>query len=130
MSHTTRKYSTTRKTTAKRFLLVPTKRRSREKNPTWNITSAVRITGALNVGALERAITEVVGRHEALRARFVVEGQTPAQIFLPPSDMPLRQTDLRALPEADLPAAIAWAAHEQREEETGKETPMQPACRH
>ena len=80
------------------------------------MTSAVRITGALNVGALERAITEVVGRHEALRATFVVDGQTPEQIFLPLSDMPLPQSDLRALPEADLPAAIAWAAHEQRKE--------------
>ena len=84
--------------------------------PTWNMTAAVRITGPLSVSALEQAITEVVRRHESLRATFVLERESPRQIFLPPSAMPLPQADLRAVPEADLPAAIARAAREQQKE--------------
>src|SRR5688572_15377719 len=36
----------------------------------FNITSAVRLIGELNVPALERALNEIVRRHEALRTTF------------------------------------------------------------
>jgi amino acid adenylation domain-containing protein len=42
----------------------------------YHIAAAVRLDGALDVGALERGIGEVVRRHESLRTRFAaVDGQ-------------------------------------------------------
>src|SRR5829696_7677484 len=44
---------------------------------TYNIPGAVRLRGSLDARALERTLDEVVRRHEALRTRFVTEGQEP-----------------------------------------------------
>src|SRR5215207_3209795 len=38
--------------------------------PAYNIASAVRIEGRLSVGTLERTLSEIVRRHEALRTVF------------------------------------------------------------
>jgi aryl carrier-like protein len=47
----------------------------------YNMPVALRLKGALDVAALERALTEVIRRHEVLRTRFaVVEGE-PVQII-------------------------------------------------
>ncbi|HEV2765327.1 MAG TPA: condensation domain-containing protein, partial [Pyrinomonadaceae bacterium] len=47
----------------------------------YNIPLAVRLTGRLDVGALERTLSEVVRRHEVLRTTFAqVEGR-PAQVI-------------------------------------------------
>jgi Condensation domain len=65
----------------------------------FNITSAVRLIGDLNVPALERALNEIVRRHEALRTTFDhVDGEL-AQIIAPPRRVPLRVIDLRHRPE-------------------------------
>ena len=37
----------------------------------YNIPAAVRLSGPLNLAALERTFTEIIRRHEALRTRFV-----------------------------------------------------------
>uniref|UniRef100_UPI0004819868 condensation domain-containing protein n=1 Tax=Paraburkholderia bannensis TaxID=765414 RepID=UPI0004819868 len=42
-------------------------------NPAYNLARAVRLTGALDVGALRAAFAALVARHGALRARFVEE---------------------------------------------------------
>src|SRR5262249_31984256 len=36
----------------------------------YNVPAALRLTGALNIPALERALNEIVRRHEALRTTF------------------------------------------------------------
>ena len=47
----------------------------------YNVPTAVRLRGSLNVKALERSLKEVVRRHEVLRTTFtVVEGQ-PVQVI-------------------------------------------------
>jgi hypothetical protein len=43
----------------------------------------VRLQGPLDVAALERALNEVVARHEALRTRFSVIDGAPLQVVLP-----------------------------------------------
>lgn len=48
-------------------------------NPAFNISNAVKITGALDTGALETALKELVKRHEALRTTFKVVDGKPVQ---------------------------------------------------
>src|SRR5438105_1367880 len=44
--------------------------------PTYNIPGAIRLTGTLNVLALEQGVNEIVRRHEVLRTTFTtVDGQ-------------------------------------------------------
>jgi Condensation domain len=53
------------------------------KSSAYNMPFGFRITGALNVSALEQSLNEILRRHEALRTTFsVVEGR-PFQIIHP-----------------------------------------------
>ena len=60
----------------------------------YNVPSALRLSGPLNVAALEQSLTEIVRRHEALRTAFsMVEGQ-PVQLISPSSNLALQVMDL------------------------------------
>ncbi|XXT19046.1 amino acid adenylation domain-containing protein [Sorangium sp. So ce429] len=67
----------------------------------YNMPIAVRLRGSLDDSALERGMTELVARHEALRTVLRADGPGGAQIVLPPATVALRREDLRALPEGD-----------------------------
>src|SRR5215212_4435147 len=56
-------------------------------SPFYNSPAAVRLSGALNVEALARTLSEIVRRHEALRTRFVEVGGEPRQVVEPASEM-------------------------------------------
>jgi amino acid adenylation domain-containing protein len=63
----------------------------------YNIPAAVRISGALNIAALEQSFEELTRRHEVLRTNFhTVQGQ-PQQIIAPVQTSSLRLLDLRHL---------------------------------
>ena len=47
----------------------------------YNMTEAIRIKGALQVEVLERAINEIVSRHEVLRTRFEEREGAPVQVI-------------------------------------------------
>jgi acyl carrier protein len=47
----------------------------------YNVPVALRMTGALDVAALERTLTEICRRHEVLRTRFTVENGEPVQVI-------------------------------------------------
>src|SRR5690349_10832676 len=49
-------------------------------NLAYNFSWPVRLRGPLDVPALERALSEVVRRHDALRTRFVAEDGGPVQV--------------------------------------------------
>ncbi|MBZ4423326.1 non-ribosomal peptide synthetase, partial [Myxococcus sp. RHSTA-1-4] len=68
-------------------------------NPAYNIFTALRLEGALDVSALERAFTELVGRHEALRTTFVSVNGQPTQVISAPSAFTVPVIDLSVLPE-------------------------------
>jgi amino acid adenylation domain-containing protein len=72
----------------------------------YNVPANLRLTGALDVPALERALTEVVRRHEALRTVFHLFGEAPRQVVLPPAPVPLPLEDLSGLPEDARRAAL------------------------
>ena len=49
----------------------------------YNIPLVILLTGPLDVSALERALTEIVRRHEMLRTRIELESERPVQVVLP-----------------------------------------------
>ncbi|HEX6289408.1 MAG TPA: amino acid adenylation domain-containing protein, partial [Herpetosiphonaceae bacterium] len=81
----------------------------------YNIPTIVRLSGALDVAALERSLNAIVGRHESLRTAFLtVEGQ-PRQVIAPSLALPVPLIDLRTLPRDQREAeALRQAAVEAR----------------
>jgi len=65
----------------------------------YNVPQAVRrLRGALDVPALERALDEIVRRHEALRTTFEVVDGAPAQVIHPHEPFSLAVVDLGSRP--------------------------------
>ncbi|HEY6189996.1 MAG TPA: condensation domain-containing protein, partial [Pyrinomonadaceae bacterium] len=60
----------------------------------YHISSAVRLTGPLNVPVLEQTLTEIVRRHESLRTTFVMRNGKPVQVISPAATVALPQIDL------------------------------------
>ncbi|HOG48088.1 MAG TPA: amino acid adenylation domain-containing protein, partial [Anaerolineae bacterium] len=54
----------------------------------YNLPSAVRLSGPLDVAALERSLSEIVRRHEALRTTFAQVGGRPVQAIAPAQPLP------------------------------------------
>ncbi|AFZ17945.1 non-ribosomal peptide synthetase [Allocoleopsis franciscana] len=70
-------------------------------NAFYNTPAAVRLSGSLNLAALEETFNEIVRRHEALRTTFVtVEGQ-PVQAIAPTLTLSLPVIDLRSHPQTE-----------------------------
>ncbi|MEK7866017.1 MAG: amino acid adenylation domain-containing protein [Planctomycetota bacterium] len=65
-----------------------------EPRTAFNILVGARLTGPLDRVALERALTEVVRRHEVLRSVLVVREGRPTQVARPLGDLPLDFHDL------------------------------------
>jgi amino acid adenylation domain-containing protein len=64
----------------------------------WNLFTAVRFEGKLDLGVLAAALDEVVRRHEALRTTFPVAGGRPVQVIAPALHLGLPVADLTGLP--------------------------------
>jgi amino acid adenylation domain-containing protein len=82
----------------------------------FNIPLIRRLHGALDADGLERALAEVVRRHEALRTVFVMRGAAPVQEVAPPPARAIQLDDLSGIPdrearEAELRARVADEAH-------------------
>src|SRR5919199_2769982 len=65
----------------------------------YNVSRTFRLTGPVDVAALERAFGDVVQRHEVLRTVFTVDETGPVQKVLPKGEARLVVEDLRGLPE-------------------------------
>ena len=68
-------------------------------SPAYHVPTAYSLVGRLDVTALERAINEIVHRHEVLRTTFAEEDGEAAQIIAPSLLVPLPVVDLGSLPE-------------------------------
>ncbi|MDB4948135.1 MAG: Linear gramicidin synthetase subunit [Gemmatimonadetes bacterium] len=79
----------------------------------YNLPSAIRVDGRLNVHALEAAIGEIVRRHHVLRTRFVTVDDQPMQLVEPPRRWLLDVVDLRGVPEARKDAEVARLARQE-----------------
>jgi amino acid adenylation domain-containing protein len=65
----------------------------------YNVAAAVRLTGPLNVAALERTLKEIVRRHEVLRTSFPARQGEPQQVIAAQMEFALELTDLSTLPD-------------------------------
>jgi amino acid adenylation domain-containing protein len=64
------------------------------ENNLYNIPAAIRLKGALNVIALERSLSEILRRHEALRTTFSIVDDRPAQVINEAPDFRLSVIEL------------------------------------
>ncbi len=69
----------------------------------YNVPMAWRVTGTLDVAALQRSLQVLVQRHEALRTAFPSQQGHPLQFIAPPQSFPLAMIDLRrgSMPERE-----------------------------
>ncbi|MGW2317441.1 condensation domain-containing protein [Streptomyces sp. NPDC001680] len=77
---------------------------------TYNIVVRARITGQLDVAALDAAVSDVVARHEALRTSFPDVDGTPHQ-HIAPADRAAVRLHLADLPDDDLATLDADGRH-------------------
>jgi amino acid adenylation domain-containing protein len=76
---------------------------------TYNLALTLRIEGAIDPLALERALRELVARHEALRTTFVAVDGEPYQAIQPTVDLRLHR--LQAASDASLEEAVRREIH-------------------
>ncbi len=79
--------------------------------PIYNVLSMLPFSASTDVAILERTLTEVVRRHEALRTIFVSIGGVPHQVVLPASPISLPCVDLAVIDEL-WRLAEAWSVSE------------------
>ncbi|HST59228.1 MAG TPA: condensation domain-containing protein, partial [Longimicrobium sp.] len=72
----------------------------------YNLSVARRLEGALDGAALERALGEIVRRHEALRTVFGEVDGSPVQVIASFGGFALPVEDLSELSDADREAAV------------------------
>jgi amino acid adenylation domain-containing protein/non-ribosomal peptide synthase protein (TIGR01720 family)/FkbM family methyltransferase len=72
----------------------------------FNIPTAVRLRGELDLAAMERSLNALVQRHEALRTTFATEEGRPFQVISPASPLPLTVLDLQQVPDAEREARM------------------------
>ncbi|MBE2202015.1 MAG: amino acid adenylation domain-containing protein, partial [Anaerolinea sp.] len=70
-------------------------------SPFYNIHNAVRVRGPLDIPALERALNEIVKRHEVLRCRFTSAEGRPFLQITPTLSLSLPIIDLPKTPDTD-----------------------------
>ncbi len=78
----------------------------------YKLRSGVRLSGVLDVGGLEWAIGEVIGRHESLRTTFVEIDGEPWQVVGEAGGWELPREDLTGLGGAELEEEIRQRAEE------------------
>jgi amino acid adenylation domain-containing protein len=66
-------------------------------NTVYNLPSALRLLGSLDVAAVQKSLSEIVRRHEALRTTFESVDGRPVQIISPAEEINLPVLDLSAL---------------------------------
>ena len=82
----------------------------------YNIARAVRLSGSLDLNALEKTLSEIIRRHESLRTRFATLDGQPVQVIQDARPITLEPISLSHLPESDrLHHASDLAYQESRE---------------
>jgi amino acid adenylation domain-containing protein len=82
-------------------------------NAFYNLTSAIRINGALDAEALARSFGEVIRRHEVLRTTFRTFDGQPVQVIAEASPFALPLTDLKHLSPSERAAQAQYLSQEE-----------------
>ncbi|MFP2932017.1 condensation domain-containing protein, partial [Pyxidicoccus sp. 3LG] len=77
----------------------------------YNMPVALQLDGVLRVDALERALSELVRRHESLRTTFQARQDNPVQVIAPPARLALPVTDLSSHGERE--AEVRWLVEQE-----------------
>ena len=67
-------------------------------NPFYNVAAAIRLTGNLNLTALQQTFNEIIRRHEVLRTAFEMEDGQLNQVIAASVNIKLKVVDLQHLP--------------------------------
>jgi amino acid adenylation domain-containing protein len=67
-------------------------------SPSYNVTTALWLSGNLDAAALERSLATIVGRHEALRTTFRLADGEPVQVVVPDLRLELTVADRSGVP--------------------------------
>jgi myxalamid-type nonribosomal peptide synthetase MxaA len=79
----------------------------------YNLSAALRLKGRLDLAALDRAIGEIVRRHEVLRTRFPAPDGEPRQVIAAKLALEIPVIDLSGSPAEGREAAAEALAHEE-----------------
>ena len=67
----------------------------------FNMPLVMRLSGPLNLAALEQSVSEIIRRHESLRTCFPIRDGQPVQFISSPEPISIPVTDLSELPAAE-----------------------------
>jgi hypothetical protein len=70
-------------------------------NYAYNMPSAIRLKSKLHLDCFERALNEILARHEVLRTNFDLLDDQPVQMIHAQRSLPLTRIDLSALPASE-----------------------------
>jgi amino acid adenylation domain-containing protein len=79
----------------------------------YNIPVALRLSGSLDVTALEQSFNEIIRRHEILRTNYKKVKGRPVQVITPTCELALAVTDLRHIPPDEREAAACRLTNEE-----------------
>jgi amino acid adenylation domain-containing protein/non-ribosomal peptide synthase protein (TIGR01720 family) len=79
----------------------------------YNIAWAVRITGPLNVEALEQSLNRIMERHEVLRTSILLVESSPVQVISEKLNLRLSLIDLSALPQDEQQHRVSSLARQE-----------------
>jgi amino acid adenylation domain-containing protein/non-ribosomal peptide synthase protein (TIGR01720 family) len=82
-------------------------------NPFYNVPAAVRLSGELDVAALEQSLNEILNRHEVLRTTFKSVDGRPLQVIAPEGSLTLERVSLEDLPEDEREREVLRLAGEE-----------------
>ncbi|MCC7369190.1 MAG: non-ribosomal peptide synthetase, partial [Chloroflexi bacterium] len=77
-----------------------------QPGPAYNLVASTRLRGRLDVAILERALNEVIRRHEVLRTTFQAEDGEPVQRIAPKQYLPIAVVDLSTAPAEERDVAL------------------------
>jgi amino acid adenylation domain-containing protein len=76
------------------------------QTPLYNESTLLRLTGVLNIFALEKSINEIIQRHEILRTSFEIVDKQTVQVIVPSLRFALTNIDLLTHPEGTTAAKV------------------------
>ncbi|MFP5265687.1 MAG: amino acid adenylation domain-containing protein [Blastocatellia bacterium] len=82
-------------------------------NPSYIILTAARMTGRLDVAALEQSFNRLIRRHESLRTVFLSRGGQPFQHILPAARVRIPVVDLTCMAEGQRESMLRQLAKEE-----------------